>query len=319
MGRLALTLTTAIAPAMWGTTYLTTTELLPPHHPLLTATLRALPIGLLITALLRRLPSGHWWWRAAVLGALNIGICFALLFIAAYRLPGGVAATIGAIQPLIVALLSWLLLRARPAARTIVAGLIGICGVAMLVLGAGAQLDPVGIAAAAGGTAAMATGVVLTKRWGRPDGVSVLAFTGWQLAAGGLLLAPLELFFEGVPHSFTTTNLVGYLYLGLISTGLGYTLWFRGLSLLPASSVSFLGLLIPVVATLAGILAYHQDLTALQLAGFVLVLGSIGVAQWVRGTRQAVVTSTPVRRARPPLSTERLWAKPSPAVPPQGT
>ena len=41
--------------------------------------------------------------RATVLGVLNIGAFFALLFIGAFRLPGGVAATAGAIQPLVAA------------------------------------------------------------------------------------------------------------------------------------------------------------------------------------------------------------------------
>ncbi len=37
-----------------------------------------------------------------VLGALNFTIFWAMLFVSAYRLPGGVAATVGAVQPLIV-------------------------------------------------------------------------------------------------------------------------------------------------------------------------------------------------------------------------
>lgn len=41
---------TALAPLVWGTTYLTTTELLPPGRPLLAAALRALPAGLLLVA-----------------------------------------------------------------------------------------------------------------------------------------------------------------------------------------------------------------------------------------------------------------------------
>ena len=90
-------LLTVLAPTIWGTTYAVATELLPPNHPLLVAALRSLPIGLLMTAWLRQLPKGIWWWRILLLGSLNIGIFQALLFIAAYRLPGGVAATVGAI------------------------------------------------------------------------------------------------------------------------------------------------------------------------------------------------------------------------------
>src|SRR5215510_14509147 len=94
---------TALAPAMWGLTYLVTTELLPPDRPLLTGMVRALSAGALLFLLTRVRPTGIWWGRAFVLGTLNIGAFFALLFVAAYRLPGGVAATLGAIQPLVAA------------------------------------------------------------------------------------------------------------------------------------------------------------------------------------------------------------------------
>ncbi|MGT2489749.1 EamA family transporter [Cupriavidus basilensis] len=102
------------------------------------------------------------------LGVLNIGLFQAMLFIAAYRLPGGVAATVGAIQPLLVVLLAWLLLGARPHLAAWLAGLGGIGGVALLVLGPAARLDAVGVAAAAAGAVSMALGTVLAKRWRPP-------------------------------------------------------------------------------------------------------------------------------------------------------
>ncbi|RQW97557.1 EamA family transporter, partial [Micromonospora globispora] len=105
---------TAAAPTAWGTTYLVTSELLPADRPLWSGVLRALPAGLLLLAVTRHRPHGAWWWRAAVLGALNIGAFFPLLFYAAYRLPGGTAAVLGAAQPLLVAALSVVALGERP-------------------------------------------------------------------------------------------------------------------------------------------------------------------------------------------------------------
>src|SRR6478609_10089708 len=120
---------TAVAPLAWGTTYLATTELLPPDRPLTAAVLRGLPAGLLILAVTRTLPRGEWWWRSAVLGTLNIGAFFAFLFIAAYRLPGGVAATVGAIGPLVVGLLAARVLDEALTRRRLLAGVAGIAGV----------------------------------------------------------------------------------------------------------------------------------------------------------------------------------------------
>ncbi|MGK5114790.1 MULTISPECIES: EamA family transporter [unclassified Geodermatophilus] len=268
---------TAVAPATWGTTYAVTTEWLPPDRPLLAATVRALPAGLLLVALGHRLPSGAWWWKAAVLGTLNIGAFFALLFVAAYRLPGGVAAILGAAQPLLVALLALPLLGERLRTRTVLLGLTGIAGVGLIVLSSAARLDAAGIAAGLAGTASMAAGVVLTKRWGRP--VAVLPFTGWQLTAGGLVLLPLTLAVEGLPAGLTAGQAGGFLYLATVNTALAYALWLRGIGLLPASQLTFLGLLSPVVAAAVGWTLLGQALGPAQLLGAVLALGTVVLAQ----------------------------------------
>ncbi|MEV0829488.1 EamA family transporter [Nonomuraea rubra] len=276
--RTALVLVTALTPAIWGTTYLVTTELLPPGRPLLAAVLRALPAGLLLVAITRCLPRGIWWWRALVLGALNIGVFFALLFVGAYRLPGGVAATVGAVQPLLVALLSAGLLGERLTWRTMVAAVAGVAGVALLVLRADARLDTLGVAAALGGAAVMAAGVVLSKRWQSP--APLLATTGWQLVAGGVLLVPVALVVEGAPPAaLSGANVAGYAYLSLIGAALAYALWFRGLRVLSATKVTFLGLLSPVVATALGWIVLGQELTAAQAFGAVVVLAALAAAQ----------------------------------------
>ncbi len=267
-------LITALTPVVWGTTYAVTTEFLPPERPLLGATLRALPAGLLLVALTRRLPRGDWWWRSAVLGALNIGVFFALLFVSAYRLPGGMAAVLGAAQPLLVAGLTVLLLTERVALRTVLAAVVGAGGVALAVLTAEAGLDPLGLLAGLAGTASMALGLVLTKRWGRPH-ASLLTTTGWQLTAGGLLLVPLTLGVEGPPPALTGGNIAGYAYLSLVGTALAYTIWFRGLERLNAARVSLLGLLSPLVATVLGWTVLGQALTPVQVLGMVLALGAV--------------------------------------------
>ncbi|MEU9076162.1 EamA family transporter [Kitasatospora sp. NPDC048538] len=277
--RAGVAVTAALAPAAWGTTYLVTTQLLPDGRPLLLAALRALPAGLLLLLIGRRLPKGRWWGRAAVLGMLNIGLFFPLTFVGAYRLPGGVAATIGAIQPLLVAGLSAGVLGVRPGRRALLAGLAGLGGVALLVLKAGARLDGVGIAAMVTAIALMATGTVLTRRWGRPEGATLLDLTAWQLLAGSLFLVPLAGLVEGAPPALSAANLAGFAYLGLFSTALGYVLWFRGIERLGAGPTSFLGLVNPVVATVGGLVVLGQTLTGWQLLGLLLALGAMFAGQ----------------------------------------
>lgn len=287
---------TALAPVSWGTTYLTATEFLPPDRPLFTATMRALPAGLLLLAATRKLPRGDWWWKAAVLGILNFTVFFPMLFLSAYRLPGGTAAVVAALAPLVVAGFSVVLLGERFTLRTLVAGIAVVVGVGLVVLASTVALDPVGVAAALVGTVAMSAGNVLTKRWRRPDGVNTFAFLGWQLTAGGLLLVPLALVVEGAPPALDGRAVGGFLYLVFPATLVAYWMWIQCIGRLTVTQVTFLGPLSPITATLLGWYVLGESLEPVQLAGMVLALGAILLGQ---------------RAPRPPRD-------PAPAPPPTG-
>ena len=274
-----MTLAAAVAPAVWGTTYIVTTHLLPPDHPLFAALVRALPAGVLGLLIARRLPRGAWWWKAAVLGTLNIGLFFPLLFVAAERLPGGVAATLGATQPILVAFLAVIVLSERLSRWRLAWGVVGLLGVGMVVLGPGAVLDPIGVIAGISGAAAMGTGVVLTKRWGRPTDVSAVGYAGWQLTAGGLVLLAPALLIDGAPGRLDAPGVAGYLWLGIIGGLVAYTLWFTGIRNLPVTATALLGLLSPLVAAALGILVAGETLNPIQLVGFGLALAALAAGQ----------------------------------------
>ncbi|MCQ0000534.1 EamA family transporter [Streptomyces sudanensis] len=298
--RAAVVAVTALAPVSWGTTYIVTTEFLPADRPLFTGLMRALPAGLLLLAVTRKLPSGAWWWRSAVLGALNIGAFFPLLFLAAYRLPGGVAAVVGSVGPLFVVGLAALLLGDRPTLRSMLAAIGAAFGVSLVVLTADAAFDPVGVVAGLAASAAMSAGTVLTKRWGRPEGIGPLVMTGWQLTAGGLVIAPIAFLVEGAPPALDGRAVLGYAYLALANTAVGYWLWFRGIERLTATSVTLLGPLSPLTAAVVGWVALGQPLGPVQLVGMAIAFAATVLGQL-----------TP--RPRAPLAAEGL--PPAGAVP----
>ncbi|WP_065373987.1 EamA family transporter [Ensifer adhaerens] len=270
---------TAIAPVIWGSTYIVATEFLQGFSPLTVALLRALPAGLLLLLIVRRLPHGIWWFRAIALGALNISIFLSMLFVAAYRLPGGVAATVAAVQPLIVVFIAALLLKAPIRPVSLVAAIVGIIGVALLVLTPQAALDEIGIAAGLAGAVSMAFGNVLARKWKSPE--SLLTSTAWQLAAGGLLLVPVALAFEPAVPFPTVPNLLALAWLSLIGAALTYVLWFRGIARLESAAVSALLFLSPLTAVLLGWVFLGQSLSVLQIVGVLLVIGSIWLSQRV--------------------------------------
>jgi len=272
-------LLTALAPAIWGSTYVVTTELLPPDNPLWASVFRALPAGIILLLIGRKLPWGIWWFRVIVLGVLNIGAFFYFLFVAAYLLPGGIAALVMSCQPIFVLLLGLALLGQKLRLMQFLACFVGGLGVALLVLQPSVQLDSAGVAAGLAGAASMATGIVLTKRWGCPENVSILTFTGWQLTAGGLVLVPIALMTEALPETINLTNILGVVYLSLVGTLLAYVLWFRGIVLLPAISVSFLSLISPLAAAILGYVILSEGFSLMQVFGALVIITAVIMAQ----------------------------------------
>lgn len=279
--RTAAIFTTAIAPLIWGSTYLVTTEFLPPNRPFTAALIRVLPAGLLLLAWTQRIPKRSEWLTVVLLGFLNIGFFQAMLFVAAYRLPGGLAAVLSSTQTLMVLVFTWLIDKTMPPKAAWAWSATGVLGIAMLVLSPSARYDGTGILAALSGAAAMALGVYLSKH--KKTSLPVLAFTGWQLFIGGVFLLPVALLAEPPLESLSPANIGGYLYLCLFGAVFAYVLFFNGIVKLSPAAVSSLGLLSPVSAFVLGWLFLGQGMDAKSLAGFALVLVSIfGVQKAVR-------------------------------------
>lgn len=274
-------LLTALAPIAWGSTYIVTTELLPPDRPVTAAVFRALPAGLLLVLYGRRLPARRDWGRLAVLAALNIGFFQALLFIAAYRLPGGLAAVVGAIQPLFVMTLAWSIDRQKPHGLAVGYALLGVAGMALLLLAPESSRDPAGIIAALAGAGSMAAGTYLARRW--RSNLPVLSFTGWQLLGGGLMLVPVAWLADPALPALTPSQFLGYAYLSIFGALMAYALWFRGVGRLPPVTVSSLGLLSPVTAVILGWALLGQAVGGLSLLGMLVVLASIAGVQRTGG------------------------------------
>lgn len=273
-----LILVTAIAPTLWGTTYIITTELLPPDRPFIAACLRLLPAGIILVIISRHLPHRSEWLRIFILAVLNFAIFHVLLFTAAYRLPGGLAAVVGAIQPLLMMLLMWLIDNRKPSHIALIASIFGVLGMAALLLSPNSTWDFLGVLAATIGAVLMTCGIFLAQRW-RTD-IPLLAFTGWQLLIAGILLIPLALFIDPPLTQMTGSNILGYGYLSLLGTALAYVLWFNGLAKLSPVAISSLGLLSPISAVIIGWLILDQSMTGIALLGMITVLVSVLTVQW---------------------------------------
>lgn len=267
----------AIAPILWGSTYYVTRHALPADSPLWGGVLRALPAGIVLLVLARRLPRGSWWWRSLVLGTLTVGAFFALVYVAAQALPSSIASTVMAVGPVVMMLAAWVLLGRRPLLRAVVGGVLGVVGVAVMLLGGGdgAGLDPRGIVASVAAMLMSSVGYVLANRW--QGEVEVLPLTAWQLVAGALVLLPVAVAVEGAPPALDGTAALGFAYVSLVATAVANVAWFAALRHLGPSTVGLVGLLNPVTGVLLGTVLAAEVLTWRQGLGIAVVLAAMAL------------------------------------------
>ena len=248
--RLPLLIITAFVPMVWGSTYLITSEVLPPNRPFPAALIRVLPAGLLLLLITREFPRKNELSRRILLGILNIGLFQAMLFVSAYRLPGGLAAILSSTQTIFVLVLTRTVAKKATPASAWLAALMGIIGIILLVASPSTTFDVIGILAALTGAVAMACGIFFTSMG--TSSLSTLAMTGWQLLVGGIFLLPIALLTEEPLPPLTAANIGGYAFLCLVGTALAYCVYFHGLSKLPPAVIASLGPLSPVTAFILG-------------------------------------------------------------------
>lgn len=270
-------LVAAIAPVLWGANYYVTQEFLPAESPLWGSVLRALPAGLVLLLVVRRLPTGAWWWRSAVLGALTVGAFFTLVYIAAQRLPSSIASTLMATSAAAMIVIAWFVLAERPRITAIAGAAIGITGVAVMLLGGATSVDPVGVAASLAAMVLASIGFALTKRWAGDE--SILAITSWQLTAGGLVLIPAAIIVEGSFPQLSPATMTTFAYVALVATAVAYATWFTALRHLRAGTIGIVGLLNPVTGVLIGAFVAAEALTFRQVTGILLVLAGVVLGQ----------------------------------------
>ena len=130
-----------------------------------------------------------------MLGTLNVGAFFLLVYVAAQLLPSSIAASVMALAPLTMAGFAWLIVaEACMTSQALGGAVAGILGVLLLVGGASGSIDLVGVAASAAALLLSSAGAVLGKRWN--DGTPLVALTAWQLVFGGAILGVVALVVE---------------------------------------------------------------------------------------------------------------------------
>ncbi|WP_346846195.1 EamA family transporter [uncultured Rothia sp.] len=272
---------TALAPIIWGSTYYVTRNFLPSEYPLTGALIRALPAGLLLLLFTRKLPRGIWWVKATLISVLTTGGFFVLVYIAGSRLPSSIDSMVMALSPLFTMLMARAILEEIFTVRRILGGILSVIGVFVLIGKVQGTLDALGLLASFVGMLISALGFILIRKWNPP--VSSTEFASWQLFLGGIMLLPIVIWREGFMPLPSLSALWGYVYIALFASVIGYICWYYGVTRLPASVVSIIGLLNPLAGVLLGTFLAGETLTLTQAVGCLLILVGIYMGTIQRG------------------------------------
>jgi len=231
----------------------------------------------------------------AVFGVVGVALTQFLYYVAIGRLPVGIALVFEMTAPVFIALYVWLVRREQVRSRLWVALLLSLCGLVLVaqVWEGGGSLDPLGVAAGLLAALCLATYYLMGER-----GTAVrdpIALTTWSFVAAAVfwaVAAPWWRFDAGVLVHRVPASLGGLsvplwaLVAWIVVLGAIVPFWLS-IAALPHLSPTTAGLVATVEPVFASIVAWlwvGQVLTGWQIAGGVVVLVGIALAQTARAT-----------------------------------
>jgi drug/metabolite transporter (DMT)-like permease len=244
--------------------------------------LAALALWLAVAVTRQAVPHSRAVWLAFfAMGLINNLIPFSLIMWGQLRIGSGLASILNATTPLwTVVVAHWLTADEKINRRKLVGMLIGVAGVAVMigpVALAGLGGDVVAQLAVIAATLSYAFAGLYGRRFARL-GVQPMVVAAGQIGATTVMLLPIALLVDmpwtlPMPSPRTWAALAG---LALLSTALGYVLYFRILAKAGATNVLLVTFLIPVSGVLMGVLVLDEVLEPRQLAGMALI--ALGLA-----------------------------------------
>ncbi len=277
--------------SLWGASFLFMRVAAPVLGPIILIDLRVLIAGIalvLYAAVLRQSPRLlHKWKEYLLLGALNAAIPFCLIATAELSLDASLAAILNAMTPLFTAIISYVWTKDAVTKRKLVGLMLGIVGVVVLVGWNHHQISGRMITAvflSLGAAFFYGIGGVFSSKGFKGEKPLNLAI-GQQFAAGAILL-PIAIFFlpNRVPRPDVIFSVLG---LALLSTSLGYLLFFHLITRVGPVKTLSVTFLVPVFGVLWGWLFLHESISIGILIGLLIILLSV-----------AVVTNIPLKLRR---------------------
>ena len=280
---------------VWGSTYLAIAYVVESLPPLLSAGVRFVVAGSSLVAFVaarsrwqakRGLPGqGLRWpraveWRTAfIVGTLLLFGGNGMVTLAELTIPSGIAAVVIATTPIWLSVFDALLTRRMPSPIAIVGLLVGLVGVAILLLPSTGldSLNPAGIGILVVATICWASGSLYARRGPLP--ANQLLGTGMEQVAGGVVLLLVAVAVGELgsfhPGSVTTASLVGLVYLIVFGSLVAFTAYVWLLNHVAVTTVATYAYVNPVVAVALGFIFRGETLSLRSLLAACLIIGAV--------------------------------------------
>lgn len=270
---------------IWGSTWLAIKVGLDGVPPFYGAGLRFLVAAAIVAAVVvarRRRPP---LTRDDVICIGSLGVLvfwwnYALVYWAELRISSGLTAVLFSTMPLTTALLSRFWMRSETISGRRMAGIAaGMLGTAVLFWPQGGRVweQVAGMAAALGASVCSSVSLVIIKRHATRSDPFVLNLGGMGIGAV-CLLGMSALFERSIPVRWTPSNVTAIVYLAVCGSVVAFSLYYRLVKLLDATTVSMSTLIIPIIALVLGHLFLGETITSVSVAGIVTILVGVTVA-----------------------------------------
>jgi drug/metabolite transporter (DMT)-like permease len=203
-----------------------------------------------------------------------------MVMVAEQTVPSGIAAVIIATVPIWMSVFDALLTRRAPSPLAIGGLLVGLAGVAILLMPTGEldAIDPFGIGVLVVATISWAAGSLYARRGPLPR--HQLLGTGMEQVAGGAALLAVGLLAGELwrldAAAVSTESLVALAYLIVFGSLLGFTAYVWLLAHAPVTTVATYAYVNPIVAVALGMLIRDEQLSLRTLIAAVLIIGAVG-------------------------------------------
>ena len=274
------TLLALLVVVIWGVNFVAIDLGLAHVPPLVFLAMRFVLVAVPAVFFIR--PPAIGWRNILLIGAfLSLGQ-FTLLYLAlSLGMPPGLASLLLQTQIVFSVIVSSLLLREHPTRRQVVGIVIGMVGLAVVVVGHAHAAPWLPLVITLLAALSWAIGNVLSRRARAASGLSLVVWSGLVVPIPSLGLALLVDGPQAVSYSLTHLSIAAILstvYTAVAASLVAYTIWNSLLARYPTGAVVPFTLLVPVIGILAAWVVYRENPTASELIGGAIMLGGLAAA-----------------------------------------